>query len=417
MKISTYLISIISLLGFSGAGFCATLIEGEEQGAFYLIEVPDNWNGDLVVWNHGITSSEPSVLDFDDLGPLATVQLSQGYALAASSFRMNGWALFESTRDNENLLRIFNREIGTPNNIFMTGGSMGGLVSEQYLEKGHVGHVAAAYSLCGALAGSNNWDDMIDLRLVYDAVCADVPGAFIPGGADGLPADSTLSGEELTLAVNACTGVLLPPLLRTPEQQTRLDKISHVIRIEGDSLLENMALALVGISNLVHNPEKLKGRNGLWNYFVDYNDPDINANIQRTFPDPGGKQRLRRNYTPRGHIGDAKLLAMHTDKDDLVVVENLSFIKKLIPAENITTAVVVQDTAEHCGFSTAEIIAGWESTRNWVDIGIQPSAQSIQQDCELIELLGIPGPCRIDPDFVVDKLDSRIRPRIPDHFH
>lgn len=411
MKISIYLISIFSLLGFSSSSFCSTLLEGEEQGAFYRIEVPDLWNGDLVVWNHGINSSEPSALDFDDLGPLAAVQLSQGYAVAASSFRMNGWALFKTTRDNENLLRIFINEIGMPNNIFMTGGSMGGLVSEQYLEKGRVGHVAAAYSVCGALAGSKNWDAFIDLRLVYDAVCADVPGAFIPGGPDGLPADSTLSEEELILAVNACTGAAFPPEFRTPEQQERLDKISQAMHIDEISLFENMALALVGISNLVHSPEKLNGRNGLWNYFVDYDDPDINANIQRTFPRPRARFRLFRNYIPRGYIDDAKLLALHTDKDDLVVVENLSFIEKRIPAENLTTAVVVQEKAEHCGFTDAEFIAGWESVRNWVDTGVQPSAQDIQDSCKRLD--PAMDSCRIDPFFVVNELKDRIRPRIP----
>ena len=416
MKIVKTLIAFFSLSICSGAELAAMSLEGEIKGAFYRIEVPDNWNGDLVVWNHGINDELPEPLSFNNLGPLAPLQLSQGYALAASSFRMNGWALFKSTRDNEKLIRLFNRKVGPPNHIFMTGGSMGGLIAEQYLEKGRVGHVSAAYSICGPLAGSKNWDAAIDLRLVYDAVCADVADAFIPGGADGLPADHLLSAEQAALAINACTGILLPVPFRSVEQQVRLDKISQISRINPESLLENMALALVGLSNLVQDPKKLRGKNGLWNYFVDYGDAQVNATIQRTFPNPGAAHRLWRNYTPRGYIDDAKLLALHTDKDDLVVVENLDYIQKRISPENLTTAVVVQDEPEHCGFTSAEVIAGWESLKAWTYTGLQPSAESIQQSCLLLDAAGLaPGPCRIDPTYVVDEFRGRIRPRIPGH--
>lgn len=418
MKKTIYLFGIINLLLFSGIALCATSLDGEIDGAFYRIEVPDNWNGDLVVYNHGMESGEPAALDFSDLGPLAGVQYAQGYALAASSFRMNGWVFFKSVQDNENLIQIFTQQIGPPNNIYMTGGSMGGLVSEQYLEKGHVGHVAAAYSLCGPLAGSKNLDAILDLRLIYDAVCAEVPGAAIPGGADGLPADTALTEAELAAAIHACTGVLYPPEYRSPEQQARLDKITEVARIDETSLMDNMAYALIGVSNLVHSSEKLDGRNGLWNYFVDYGDPEINAAIERTFPDPRGRVKLKKNYTPKGHINGAKLLAMHGDKDDLVFVENLHSIQHLVSHHDLSTAVVVQDTPGHCDFTSAEAIAGWESVRTWVDAGIKPDAQSIQQNCELLQAGGLAaGPCRIDPDYEVDELDNRIRPRIPKRSH
>lgn len=56
-----------------------------EGGAFYLIAVPPNWNGDLVIWNHGFTLDPPAPLTDEDLGPLKDIQLAEGYAVAASA--------------------------------------------------------------------------------------------------------------------------------------------------------------------------------------------------------------------------------------------------------------------------------------------------------------------------------------------
>ncbi|MEJ2133411.1 MAG: hypothetical protein P8Y95_17695, partial [Gammaproteobacteria bacterium] len=62
-----------------------------DDGAFYKIVVPDAWNGDLVIWNQGLflEPREP----VSDLGPLALLQLSEGYAVAASSYQQIGWSL------------------------------------------------------------------------------------------------------------------------------------------------------------------------------------------------------------------------------------------------------------------------------------------------------------------------------------
>ena len=76
-------------------------------GAFFKIAVPDHWNGDLVIWNHGFSLSP--VGPVSDLGPLAVLQLSEGYAVAASSYQQNGWALFKTKNDLQHLYNEFTR--------------------------------------------------------------------------------------------------------------------------------------------------------------------------------------------------------------------------------------------------------------------------------------------------------------------
>jgi len=82
----------------------------------------------------------------------------------------------------------------------------------------------------------------------------------------------------------------------------------------------------------------------------------------------------------------------------------------VVPAGNLTTAIVDEAGNTHCGFTGSETVAGWESLRGWVAGGPQPTAAGIQGLCGLISG-GAPGQCRIDPAFVIPDMDGRIRPR------
>src|SRR4030095_13431254 len=184
-----------------------TVLDGStDGGAFFRIVVPTAWNGDLVIWNHGF-SLDPRA-PVTALRALPALQLAEGYAIAASSYQQRGWALFKTKQDLQNMVGVFVANFGHPGRVIVTGGSLGGIVTAQALEKANIGNVVGAYPICGALAGSRTWDGALDLRLAYDAVCASTPGAAIPGGATGLPAPGfpgfPFTTTQLALAVNAC---------------------------------------------------------------------------------------------------------------------------------------------------------------------------------------------------------------------
>jgi pimeloyl-ACP methyl ester carboxylesterase len=390
-----------------------TMVDGmTDGGAYYLIAVPPNWNGDLVIWNHGFTLDPPGPLSMDDLGPLAPYQLVEGYAVAASSFQQSGWALFKTKNDLQNMVGEFKDHFGKPNQVIVTGGSLGGAVTAQAIEKAHLGNVVGAYILCGTVAGSRNWDGALDLRLIYDVVAANTPNAHIPGGAEGLPEGSTLTDADIALRVNEATGILLPFALRTPQQSANLAKILSVTQIPANFLITDMLYATQNMSDLVHDTQKLNSKLGTGNTGVkDYGDDDINENIARVSPHPGAEKRLERYFTPSGDVGDTKIISIHTDKDGLVIVENQSEYASVVPAQNLTVAIVIEKIPSHCEFTPAEALAGWKSLRAWIAGGQQPTALHIQETCEALESLGLPGPCRIDSDFVVPSMDVRIRPR------
>ena len=117
-----------------------TVLEGTtDGGAFFKIVVPTPWNGDLVIWNHGFSLSP--VGPVSDLGPLSALQLSEGYAIAASSYQQIGWALFHTKNDLQNMVEVFKTNFGTPTHVLINGASLGGIVSDQADEKAHLGNV------------------------------------------------------------------------------------------------------------------------------------------------------------------------------------------------------------------------------------------------------------------------------------
>jgi hypothetical protein len=403
-----FCILLMTALWIPTVALADTTITGVKKGAFFQITVPTVWNGDLVINNHGFDFNPPA--PNPGLGPLAPLQLAQGYAVAASSYSNCCWTLFSTKKDINRLIEIFTDNFGAPGDVILHGFSLGGIVTAQGIEKLDVEPVGA-YPACGALAGSRSWDGAIDLRLVYDAICGAVPGGSLPGGATGLPAPGFppgLSQVAIATAVNTCTGVLLPPAFRTPAQQARLTQLMSVTTLPQNFIVTDMVFVTNGLSNLIFAPDKLDGGQGVGNIGVTYNDPGIDASIQRVDYDNKAHKDLEKNYTPKGEVNATKIVSIHTDGDGLVIVEQEKEYQDVVPAGNLTTAIVDESGNTHCGFTSPELVAGWEELRDWIGGGPQPTAQDVQDRCLT---LGPPAQCRINPAYVVNDMDTRIPPR------
>jgi len=398
-------------LALAGTALAQSEITGKTAGgAYYRIHVPAGWNGDLVIWNHGLAMSD-SAPD-PDLGPLIDIQLAEGFAVAASTYRQRGWAVFKTIKDLKAMVRVFRANYGEPQRIFVYGASLGGLVTVQAIEKANLGNVVGGLLWCGAMGGSPLWDAAIDLRLVYDAVCSEVPGAHIPGGALGLPANTDWDSAAVEDAVNVCTGVDLKKRKRTRAQKARLAQILDNVGGDERFLQTVMWYSTVVMADLVHDKGKLKGKVGTDNTTVVYPDAEVDATIERVRGRQGVMRRLAKHYTPTGNIGDTKLLALHTDKDDLVFVENIGDYRDKLSADQLVAAVAIERVPSHCGFTLAEALASWESLLGWVNGAARPDAADIQELCLSIAGLGLaPGLCRIDPEFEIGVLSDRILPR------
>lgn len=386
-------------------------------GAYFRIEVPDGWNGDLVIFCNGIEAD--NVAPNPPLGALAETQLAAGFAVATSSYRTNFYVLFQSLKDLRALVTQFRAGFGAPRRIILVGQSMGGLVAAEALEKGIGAEVVGALIYCGLTGGSSYLDLYGDLRLAYDVLCSRVPGGAIPGAAEGLPADAQLTYDDVVDRVIACTGVADPRLgpdtipSPTPAQLKRQRALLKLTTIPDDRfLLEGMLVATFAVADSLHDRTKLRGNQAFTNTDVVYANRRIDRKIQRVEADRKGRTRLMRHYTPKGKLGRAvRIVGLHEANDGFVFVENLGEYASRVPADQLTSAVTVAREPGHCEFSSAELRAGWDALLSWIEDAPQPMAADIQRLCSGLADGGVAGPCRFAEEFDLGRIADRIPAR------
>lgn len=401
----------------------------------YRIMVPNGWQagGPLIVYSHGFSMSKPAADDPPSVAPSSTIRdylLSRGYALAAGSFRTRGWALFDLAADQRALLTQFRAQVGMPGDIILVGGSLGGVASmktaEAFVADGEP--VSGVYALCAPMDGARTWDQAVDVRLLFDAVCPDSPlptsdtslpwvlaAQDIPDDIDNIEDPDVL--VRLGSAANRirqCTGMFQPSVLDTDAQRQRRARLKSLLHItEDDWLKTNLAYAIYPLAELIRAPDKLAGRNAFDNTKVDYGDAEINARVRRVQRDPLAAVRLRGVSNPNGRVGGAEVLALHTTRDELVFPEHLTALQQLgLPDTQLRTALVQEDEPAHCAFSSAEFVTGFEALRRWSDGGAAPTAATLKSDCETLRAsVGASERCGFDPAATVPSLDAKVRPR------
>jgi len=190
------------------AGTSTTRSWGVHNGAGYRIEVPDNWNGDLVLYAHGfrgigleLTVSNPRIRQY---------LVTNGYAWAASSYSKNGYDVRQGVKDTHALGELFNGLVGHPRRTYLTGHSMGGHITGVAIEQYPQAYVAAL-PMCGVMGDDELFDYFLDFNLVAQAL-AGVAAQF------PFPADYQTA---VVPVVKAALGAPYPFVLNARGQQLR----------------------------------------------------------------------------------------------------------------------------------------------------------------------------------------------------
>jgi hypothetical protein len=152
-------------------GVPTTVHQGVHEHAAYDIEIPPNWNGELVMWAHGfrgqgflLTVGPPDYLMRQKL-------LNQGYAWAASSYYDNGYDIRAGVLSTHDLAELFASSVGRPHRTYIMGVSMGGHIIGRSLEQ-FPGFYAGALPMCGVLGDHELFDFFLD----YNVVAQDLAG-------------------------------------------------------------------------------------------------------------------------------------------------------------------------------------------------------------------------------------------------
>ena len=431
----------------------------EIKGAHALIIVPENWNGGLFIYAHGYSADRRILAPFpSDLTPgnflskmnmlfqATIVPALDGYASATTTFRSAGWYVKDSIKDIENLRRYFVKKYGKPKHTYLWGHSGGGMVTStviEYLPNTYDG----ALPMCGPAAGARrNFDGALDLRLLYEFACADVPesrfgcrvcsdgksrcledadcsagtcGALEPLAPpeDGLGAECTefllthpekfsespsptdLGGDFVTPRLTACMGDLSGTNPSTPEQLARRDFFVRASQIPESFILTDMFFGTIGIAEVLHR--RTNGKHPWGNTGVEYNSPlltpaertALNAGIRRVTEDAAAVRYMRRYYEPTGRTR-SKVLTVHAHDDGLVLVENEDKYRQAFEAANNTDRLVQLYTpyGGHCGF-IAEIFPAVAAITGWVERNEKPSLASVRAACPGCQFTDqLPGP-------------------------
>jgi hypothetical protein len=424
-------------------GDCHPVWHGETtSGAYYTIVIPENWTASvgLAFWNHGfqsfLTGFETDELlsilnpfwdgyytgdvqDEPGLGPYAETILSQGFAMAASSYSQTGWAVFDSHISNGEMYKEFlsiAESLGqpAPEQFYIVGGSLGGIVTMRDLESEIVPDPDGALILCGAVAGAVNWIEAFDLRTIYESVCDAVPSAQLPKPWYERP--ELLFGElEYLDSLDKCIGIstrLLidenDPLevfaweLNNPDEADRLEEILETSDTENPYFLAlNLWYAVFQIPRLINDETQLGGEIPFSNIGIDYNDGSVNQAAVRTIALPSARDALLANYTPIGNVGATKIVSIHTSHDGLVRVQNQQALQSLVPANQLTVGIVDDsENPSHCGFTIDEGLAAWNELTDWVNGALQPTVLDLELAC--LATANDEDDCNYDPDLVVE---------------
>jgi len=362
------------------------------DGATYLIEVPTPWNGTPFLYSHGYVvpgSSNPA----QDVGdPLTRLfLLSNGFALAGSSYATTGWAIEQALLDQIAVLDLFTNTVGTPKQTVAWGLSLGGMITAGLIQR-YPDRFDAALPMCGVLSGGvATWNTALDSAFAFRTLLA--PGlelVHIHKPLDNL----TLAEAVLTAAQATPQGrarfALVSALADGPGWFYPLSPEPAATDFVGQEMNQFLWAQNVDFPFIFAFRAELEARahgNPSSNTGVDYRKQlehsrdavevralyeqaglDLDADLKmlnetvRISADPMATEYLERNIVYNGEI-HIPVLTLHTTGDGLVVVENESAYRRVVREEGneafLRRTFVAR--AGHCTFTPAETIAAVET--------------------------------------------------------
>ncbi len=355
---------------------------GVHNGAGYRIEVPQQWNGKLVMWAHGYrgTGLELTVDDH----PLRAFLLSQGYAWAASSYSRNAYDPSQGAKDTHALTQYFNGRFGKPSRTYITGASMGGhvtgIVAEQWPQS-----YDGAMPVCGVLGDYELFDYFLDFNVAAQTLSG--VGKSYPYAADYLsatvPATKAGLGPFFPFALNA-NGLNFKSLV-----QLRSGGVRPMFEqgwlywngVAGDFLF---GLG-VGDGTLPRAPGVAVQNSDVTYQFdtlaaLSPAEVVFNNTVQRITADPQGRRNNGlANVAPT--TGDLRIpmLTLHTLGDLFVPFHMEQEYARRVRAKGASHLLVQRATRDigHCTFTPTEWVTTFVDLAKWVEAGIKPAGDAV----------------------------------------
>ena len=360
------LLAILTLLSAMAIPSHAKTEFGKLQGAEYRIDVPANWNHGLVVYCHGY-DQHPGGVIYDERKPLPpelAVFVNDGYALIQSGYSTGGWAVEQAVPDIEALRKYFIDKYGVPKETFITGHSLGGLLTVVMIEKYPAGY-DAGLDLCGAVGSAPRMlTRAFDGRVLFDY--------YFPGL---LPSPAKVPKEfEMTQPMSKA---VFDRLLAKPESATTIRKLL------GMHTDQDLAATIIFLTFILKDIEQRAGGNPFDNrntiYTGSADDDALNGGVKRYAPDAGALAYLQHYVTLSGHL-TRPVLAIHTTYDPLVpaaIPNDYSLLTREAGAGDLFVQQYVKHGG-HCHITPDETEKGFQELRRWKNAHQAPKAGWLQ---------------------------------------
>jgi pimeloyl-ACP methyl ester carboxylesterase len=347
------------------------LIQGTTgEGALYEFAVPDNWNGVLAVYAHGMVSPFlPIALPGGGFTAFRNALLAEGVAVAYSSFSENGFAVKDGEQRTHQLLGLFQSKVGKPSRVYIMGHSLGGAIAMGLAEK-YPSQYDGALPMCGFLGGTApEIEYLANVRVLFDAI---FPGV-VPGDQFDIPISVALNPAPTLVSVQ---NALIAGLATGKTQQ-----LFACANVPGLSLAEKLQSVITAIGfNLIFTNDLIARTHGhipIDNTTTDYcaaGFDEIDAVVERFSSSPDAVNYIRHYETPTGDLRNP-MVTLHTTRDPVVPIFHQPLYQEVVNAAG-TSALLRQRSVVrygHCAFTVAEMLQAFGELRAWVEQGVVPS--------------------------------------------
>lgn len=347
----------------------AKIDSGKINNAKYRILFPVNWQKKLVMYAHGyeFMGAKPQSQNPDWIKRMAPF-LEKGFAVAASDYAYQGFALPQGVDDTEALRKYFVKKYGQPDSTFMVGHSMGGGVALATIEnfgKNYNG----ALPLCPLASRPYlQCRKEFDMYATFNGLFPDVATPLSVIFDLQKPYQAQDSRKMIARATEIKKAIL-----------AKDSALAHAFAKRFDLKFDDLPFSLFFNENVLRDlAQKAKGNpfdNSNTVYTGFPNDLLVNQKAER-LPATVNPDVIFKKYDRTGNISKPVLL-VHTIYDQLIPpsfgvtnFENMVHQK----SQNKNFTVYYTNGQGHCNFTDSQTKAAFEKLRTWVKNGQKPYA-------------------------------------------
>jgi len=304
----------------------------------------------------------PSAINSPQLDQIAEIFLVRGFAVAASAYEYQGFALPQGVDDTEALRQYFWDKYGVPDSTFMTGQSMGGGVALAMMENFSKNYLGALTMCPLSSRPYLQTRKEFEIHILFDAL---FPGVIAPLSEildikSGLKhAGFAEMGPKVELIRIALGSDSVKTVQLARQFYLKIGDIPFSL-IFGEGVLRDAALKSGG------NP--YDNTNTIYTGFS--NDWEINKMVER-FKATASPDKIFEKYDRTGNIGKPVVL-MHTIYDQLIPPQygEVNFENMVHQqGKDDLLAVKLCNGQGHCNFTPDQIGKSFDELRHWVKTG------------------------------------------------